>query len=304
MAPVTRWAPLSRPEPARSPPEVAVQYFTRAEWGHPYPADHGGYYIGVQRLKYLVQHHTPGQDPRTLNEAFEEVQQIYSGHVGQGWSDIGYTFLIWDSNIFEGRGFGWTGAHAPGANSISIGVAFIMDGRYRCPTEVEQDTFRELSAAAMTYGYLLQHHTLTGHRDWVATSCPGDLAYAHLDDYWHDESPTTPIITGEEPDMYDFAQRPGGIFPWDEGGINYSSWGGAVAFDFGDVKVGERIVVSSTTPEAGELVCNLIYPNGKQTPAKAARWGHPVQFVAEAAGFVTVLVSANGNGRARVVGRA
>jgi N-acetylmuramoyl-L-alanine amidase len=277
-------------------------FLSRAEV-HPNPDRHGGYFLGVHRQPYLVQHHTPGQDPTTYNEALEEYYQIYNGHVGNGWNDFGYNFLIWDQYIFEGRGFGWTGAHAPGANSQSLGVAFIMDGRYRIPTSIEYAAFHDLSKAALTYGYLSLTFELTGHRDWVSTACPGDLCYAHLNDFW---TPTTqpplPFPTGKDSDVYDFQLRPDPPLQWNHNGINYVPLGGAAVYDFHDVKVGDHLVVSSTTETVGDVVFNLLYSNGKQTEARALRFGQPAKFEAEQAGFVSVLCEIKGGGKLRVTG--
>lgn len=281
--------------------------FVPREEFHPNPSRHGGYFLGVQRQPYLVQHHTPGQDPTTYNEAIEELHQIYAGHVNNGWNDFGYNFLIWDQYIFEGRGFGWTGAHSPGANSISLGVAFIMDGRFRIPTNVEYQAFHDLADAGKTYGYLSTAFELTGHRDWVSTECPGQLCYDHLDDFWLSTTTPIPFPTNKEKSMYEFKLRPGGVFEWGTkaapiGGINYQDFGGACAYDFHDVWIDDRIVVSTTTADAGEVVVNLIYANGKQTEARAVRWGQPMKIGAEQAGWVSVLVSANGHDKVRITG--
>jgi hypothetical protein len=281
----------------------STTFVSRAEWGHPDPSNPGGYYLGAQRLKYLVEHHTPNQEATSYDHAVRLLHDIYDGHVySNGWGDIGYTWLIYDRWAFEGRGFGWTGAHAPGANSISIGTAFIMDGRYRAPTARELQTFRDLAAAGIFYGYLLEEHLLTGHRDWVATSCPGEVAYAHLNDYWNKPPAPLPPLSSED-DVPEFNARPGGTFPWKVGSIDYGPWGGAAAYDYLDVLVGDIITVHPTTQAAGEVVCNLLYPSGKQTEAKMTKWGRRVQFVAEEGGFVTLLVSANGANSCRVAVR-
>lgn len=277
-----------------------MEFIPRAQWGHPYPSSHGGYYVGMQRQPYLVEHHTPGQDPKTYNEAVEEMQQIYSGHVGQGWQDIGYNFILFDKYCFEGRGFGYTGAHAPGANSISIGSAWLMDGRYRTPTPTEEQTLSDLVAAAQQYGYLSLDPTYTGHREWVSTSCPGDLIYANMPNLADAPKPGPPTST-EDDDMPEFEQRPGGVFPWKMGAIDYSGMGGACAYDHPDVKVNDLITICPTTPDVGPIVVNVFYPNAKQTQAREVRFGQPARIASEQAGFVTVLVSANGYNKTRVI---
>ncbi len=282
-------------------------FVDRATWGHPDPKHPGGNFLGVLRQPYLVEHHTPGQDPTTYDEALQELAQIYNSHVnGNGWQDIGYTFLVWDQYVFEGRGFGYSGAHAPGANSISIGVAFIMDGRFRSPTTTERQSYQWLVKTAQDSGYLSLNPTQTGHRDWVSTTCPGDLAYADLGTLLTPVpgQPTDPIVTARSPEMYEFSSRPGGIFGWHVGNVNYDGLGGAGAYDFGLCAKDDVVAVVNEAPELGTVTCSVVYPSGKQSVAGAASWGHPMKFPVEEAGFVTVLVEAKAYGRVRVVGRS
>lgn len=54
------------------------------------------------------------------------VEQIKKDHKEQGWSDIGYHYVIYrDGSIHEGRNVDIIGAHCEGYNSNSIGVCYI-----------------------------------------------------------------------------------------------------------------------------------------------------------------------------------
>jgi N-acetylmuramoyl-L-alanine amidase len=54
------------------------------------------------------------------------VEQIKKDHKEQGWSDIGYHYVIYrDGSIHEGRNVDIIGAHCEGHNSNSIGVCYI-----------------------------------------------------------------------------------------------------------------------------------------------------------------------------------
>ena len=54
------------------------------------------------------------------------VDQIKKDHKEQGWSDIGYHYVIYrDGSIHEGRNVDIIGAHCEGYNSNSIGVCYI-----------------------------------------------------------------------------------------------------------------------------------------------------------------------------------
>lgn len=49
------------------------------------------------------------------------------------WFDIGYNFVIGeDGNVYEGRGWDYVGAHAPGYNTQSIGICVIGDFSGEC----------------------------------------------------------------------------------------------------------------------------------------------------------------------------
>ena len=110
--------------------------------------------------------------------------------------------------------------------------------------------------------------------------------------------------------MPEFEQRPGGVFQWNSGGVNYTdSHGGAIALDHPDVHAGDMLVICATAPPeqtGGRLITvNVIYPNGKQTTPREVPWGGTARIQSEQSGFMTVLVSANGNNRARaIIGRA
>lgn len=54
------------------------------------------------------------------------VEDIRKQHKAQGWSDIGYHYLIYlDGTVHEGRSVDIVGAHANGHNSHSIGVCYV-----------------------------------------------------------------------------------------------------------------------------------------------------------------------------------
>ena len=60
------------------------------------------------------------------------VEQIRKDHKMQGWSDIGYHYVIYrDGTIHEGRNKNLVGAHCEGHNSHSIGVAYVGGLEYR-----------------------------------------------------------------------------------------------------------------------------------------------------------------------------
>lgn len=102
------------------------------------------------------------------------MHSIQAHHFANGWSDIGYNYVIMPSGrVYEGRGFGLRGAHTENHNHGTIGVAFA--GNY----EVNQPSRASLRAYKLLVKRLEQHgaviRRVRGHRQMPeqATACPG-----------------------------------------------------------------------------------------------------------------------------------
>lgn len=99
-------------------------------------------------------------------------QIIHQWHKQQGWSGIGYHFVVRkDGTIERGRPENTVGAHASGGNADSIGICF--EGDYdveQTMPEVQKKAGQELVA------YLKNRYSITTvqkHKEVTATSCPG-----------------------------------------------------------------------------------------------------------------------------------
>lgn len=135
-----------------------------------------------RRIDEIIVHctATPEYKPYT-------VEDIRRWHRAQGWSDIGYHYVIYiDGSVHEGRSVDVAGAHCTGHNSNSIGVCYVggvaPDGRTPKDTRNE-----EQKAALMSLLYdlkvLYPKAKIHGHRDFAAKSCPSFDAtkeYRHL----------------------------------------------------------------------------------------------------------------------------
>lgn len=114
--------------------------------------------------KKLVLHHAA---------AFKcSVEDIHRWHKENGWSGIGYHFLVRkNGEIHRGRPINTVGAHAYGFNDESIGICF--EGNF----EKEKMTKAQKEAGKLLVAYVRQlYPTITevvGHRDLMATACPG-----------------------------------------------------------------------------------------------------------------------------------
>lgn len=161
-----------------------MQYVSRADWGAA-PAKSTTPLVAARVTKFVL-HHTTGS-----YKGASSVRAIQKFHQGpeRKWSDIGYNWLVGDDGtIFEGRGWGFSGAHARGHNSVSIGVAYIGDGSRPVPDVAKFSILRVAAEADRRFGSLLR----VGHRDVGSTACPGDVLYR-----WWVSGPVLPAASSQ-----------------------------------------------------------------------------------------------------------
>jgi N-acetylmuramoyl-L-alanine amidase/Fibronectin type III domain len=165
--------------------------------------------------KKLIVHHTATSDNYTDRAGAEaQIRSIYYYHsVTQDWGDIGYNFLIDKfGTIYEGRysrdyaggnptgddanGRGVTAAHTAGWNSGTVGVALLGTLTTHDATPAARAALNRLLAweasrnginpeATEAFvnpvsGATITRPNIAGHRDYLATACPGDTFYPTL----------------------------------------------------------------------------------------------------------------------------
>ncbi|KAM4636916.1 peptidoglycan recognition protein 1-like [Discoglossus pictus] len=120
---------------------------------------------------------TPTSQP--LSPAGTQAKSIEGTHIrARGWCDIVYNFLIGeDGQIYEGRGWNATGAHAPGYNHRSIGISFMGTFTDRVPNSAAQNAAKKLIRCGVSKGYIKSTYILKGHRDVTSTQCLGNRFY-------------------------------------------------------------------------------------------------------------------------------
>ncbi len=144
---------------------------------------------------HLIVHHEVGAN--TSSDWAARVRAIQNFHMdGNGWSDIGYNFLISPTGtIYEGRAGGdrSTGAHFCGKNSQTMGVCMLGDYSTVTPTNLTQEALASLFAwkankenidpEGASYHYSVGTlNNIAGHRDGGGcTVCPGDGGYDILE---------------------------------------------------------------------------------------------------------------------------
>lgn len=158
---------------------VAVpEIVSRQEWGARPPK------TGYTRHKpvHLVVHHTA--IPNVHNYAgAATVRGIQRSHQDdRKWNDIGYHFVIGpEGAIYQGRPEYVVGAHAQ-PNTGKVGISLV--GNYQDEDQLSDATRKSLIhlLAWLAATYTIDPGThITGHRDWMDTSCPGIRVYEELD---------------------------------------------------------------------------------------------------------------------------
>ena len=104
------------------------------------------------------------------------VDDIRRWHKEQGWSDIGYHYVIYrDGSIHEGRDVKYSGAHCTGHNANSIGVVYIggvsKDGKTAKDTRTKAQK-RALLQVMRTLRAAYPSARIYGHRDFAKKACP------------------------------------------------------------------------------------------------------------------------------------
>jgi hypothetical protein len=191
-----------------SPTVTQPAIITRAQWGadESLRKDFAGY---GQTIKAAFVHHTTGASGYSSADVPAMIRAIYAFHTQtNGWSDIGYNFLVDRfGRVFEGRWGGMDqpviGAHTGGFNTDSVGVAALGDyelnavpstvvaafgriigwklGLYgRDPYGRTTLTSGEGDNNRYPLGQVVEFNVVSGHRDASNTLCPGKNLYPLL----------------------------------------------------------------------------------------------------------------------------
>lgn len=108
--------------------------------------------------------------------------QTRAFHMGpsRGWADVGYSFMACAHGyVLEGRGLYREQAAQPGGNTTHYSVTLATGPR-------DLITPEQIDAVRWLRAWLMEDHgnagKVLGHRDFIATSCPGEKAYGLVQD--------------------------------------------------------------------------------------------------------------------------
>ena len=127
-----------------------------------------------EQTNMIVVHHV-GEITRDVS-----AEEIHGWHKNNGWSGIGYHFVIRkDGTIERGRPQEMIGSHAKGFNWESVGINVVGD------FEQEEPMPEQVESLARLVAYLEDQYAelqVSGHRDLMSTDCPGANLYCLLPD--------------------------------------------------------------------------------------------------------------------------
>jgi hypothetical protein len=176
---------------ARSRRSAAPEIASTADWQAREPSSPVEV-LHTKPVKIIVHHTaTPNGDDTSQEAAFALARQIQDLHMdSNGWIDTGQNFTNSRGGwLLEGRHRSLEvltageqhvlGAHAGAENSVALGIE--NEGTYieAAVPDALWDALVEL-CSYMVAQYGIEPGEIYGHRDFMATECPGDVLYGRL----------------------------------------------------------------------------------------------------------------------------
>ncbi|MGV9509407.1 peptidoglycan-binding protein [Streptomyces tendae] len=183
---------------------TTIDIISRATWGaKPWNGNPARIAL-TQRREFFIHYDGGHAITRT---GYAIMRAIEAEHLGNGWAGVGYNFVVDQAgNVYEGRGWDRQGAHCPGHNISGFGVQIAIGGD-------QEPSAAALAACRALYEEACRKTGRTlakkGHRDGIATACPGTKLYA-----W--------VQAGMPAGDYKPAPNPGGSLP--SGGANVARY--------------------------------------------------------------------------------
>ncbi|GGM07654.1 hypothetical protein GCM10010099_24420 [Streptomyces cinereus] len=159
-----------------------MKLVSRAQWGaRAYRLPSGATLYNRARRGVKLHYLGSAYTDRTHDRCDDYIRQIQAQHMdGNGWSDIGYSFLVCTHGyVYEGRGLRRRNS-ANGNTTLNeqdYAVCLLVGS-----SGLTKPTDAQLHGARDAIDYCRKEGPagtwLGGHRDGYATSCPGDAIYA------------------------------------------------------------------------------------------------------------------------------
>ncbi|MEV4227230.1 N-acetylmuramoyl-L-alanine amidase [Streptomyces bobili] len=158
-----------------------MKLVTRAQWGaRAYSTPNGATPYSRDRRGVKLHYLGTAYSDRTHDECDDYVRQLQAQHMdGNGWSDIGYSFLVCTHGyVYEGRGLkrrnSANGNTTLNEQDYAVCLLVGSSGLVK-PTDDQLNGARDAIEHCRENGPA--GDWLGGHRDGYATACPGDYVY-------------------------------------------------------------------------------------------------------------------------------
>lgn len=120
--------------------------------------------LNPHKIKYLVVHCTATMEGKDFR-----AKDVDRWHRSQGWSGIGYHYLVClDGTVEKGRPRSTAGAHCKGYNSESIGICYVggLAADNKTAKDTRTDAQKEgLKTLLSTLKRLYPYAKIVGHHD-------------------------------------------------------------------------------------------------------------------------------------------
>lgn len=202
----------------------------------------------------LVVHHSAGPVPATPEEAFALLRDIQAMHQSSGYLDIAYSCAVDNAgNLYDGRGMAYLPAATYGENDHTKAVVWLGNSETAAVSDAALRAIAALYRAEI--GSNLQAGaSITGHRDWVATACPGAGLYAALPTIRAYAADPPPDSDEDDPMMRTMRTPDGTVLLVDR--LNYRVMPGS----WPDVEAAIRAMVAARTVEGEPDGSPRLYP--------------------------------------------
>lgn len=151
--------------------------YTRADWGAAPPKPPGLTPAPAPGVSLVVHHTGGGAPPATVADAMAMLRGIQASHQSGEYVDIAYNAAVDDlGNTYTLRGMDMVGGATFGANSTTRAVVWLGGSEVATPSDAALRAIADLWWVEAGRN-LTADATITGHRDWTATACPGQPLY-------------------------------------------------------------------------------------------------------------------------------
>lgn len=172
------WSQRVQPSASSGLPQGVIP---RSTWTDQGPktqlADHMG------QVGRITVHHD-GMSPFYATDqasAMRRIESIRRAHLGNGWADIGYHYVIDPAGrVYEARPIRYQGAHVKNNNPGNLGVMVLGNFEKQRPSPAAEQSLDRFLADRMSY-YNIRVTRLYTHKELRPTACPGRALQNHMD---------------------------------------------------------------------------------------------------------------------------